>query len=316
MINTSSTHTILFKTPSGLLASQKLKIAFPYAGGGFSFGSATGTFNVVNDIDVASSTAVGGTYTDYTLSTGTAAAVGSIAVATTTASGLLWFTFYAPSNMSIPSSTWLRIRIGTNAGSGGVGAVSMINPSPATSSLVTITTTDASDNIIDRGYLSLAIITNDQVAITATVLPTLTFDWNATSTGTVGSENCAAANSMASSSNKNAIDFGALTPAVAKIGCHFLFVGTNASQGYSVTAQQNHDLWQNGSTTMTISPFKNGVPQTAPAAWASPSGTYGSHLTYGHFGFTSSDTALSSSTPNVFNTGASFAGFSSTSSME
>jgi len=268
-VGVTSTHTIIFKAPTGLNPSQKIKISFATSSG-FSFGGSTSTSSVL-DVDVATSTALGGTYNEHNVVAGTSAVAGSFAFSTSTATNQLIFNFINSTGSTTPSSTYFRIKIGTNASSGGNGALNLTNPASATSSMITITTTDSSDNVIDRGYLSVVILTDDEVQITASVMSNLTFNWNATSSATTNGENCTA--SLASTTNRNAIEFGTLTPAVSKIACQRLWVATNAANGFSVTAQQNHNLWQTGSTTVDIDSFKDGVAPNASTTgpWASPS---------------------------------------------
>jgi hypothetical protein len=306
----SSTHTIIFKAPSGLYERNKIKISFVLPGG-FNFGGATSTF-AITDLDLATSTALAGTYTDHTLTAGITSTVGSIAFASSTSGNELLFTFYNDSSAILPSSTYFRIRIGTNASTGGAGATNLLNPAAATSSLVTIVTTNQNDTVIDRGYLSLAIVADDQINVTASVLSNLTFNWAATSTNTsVNGEGTTCASSNASTTNKNVIDFGYLTPAVAEIACQRLWVATNAANGFSVTSEQNHNLYQLGSTTQDIDSFKDGVAPIANTSgtWTTPTGVTSSELTFGHFGFTSSDGEVSSSTSNMF-AGTKYAGYS------
>jgi hypothetical protein len=69
-------------------------------------------------------------------------------------------------------------------------------------------------------------------------------------------------------------------------------VTTNATNGYSVTVQQNQDL--TNAAGATIHAFPAGG---SPAAWSDPAGTLNATTTYGHLAFTTDDTTLTAGNP-------------------
>ncbi|QQS22945.1 hypothetical protein IPM19_00005 [bacterium] len=117
-----------------------------------------------------------------------------------------------------------RIRMGTVATSGGTGAANTVQNGGL----------DDDDTIVfsggfgDTGTISLDIISNDQVTITATVDPTITFtiDDNAVGFGTLSSSTGRWATADATGTNASGT-----TPTAANV----LTIATNAASGYALT---------------------------------------------------------------------------------
>ena len=88
----------------------------------------------------------------------------------------------------------------------------------------------------------------------------------------------------------SAIDFGLLVPTVSVIGRQELTVITNSGSGFVVTMKEDQNL--TSSAGGQIYTFKDGTGTSLPLAWATPTGTIGNALTYGHIGITSDDADL------------------------
>lgn len=158
--STASDHTFLFVTPTGIAAGQTVTLTFS---AGF-----TGVSGILfSDIDFASgstnvcSTA---TYTEKTLAstpaTSTWGAASSGQVVTITSG-----------TDTVAASKCLRIKIGTNATNQSTGVNQISNGATGSSDTITIGGT-----FTDTGVISIEIMDNDQVSVTASVDQTLSFD--------------------------------------------------------------------------------------------------------------------------------------------
>lgn len=157
--------------------------------------------------------------------------------------------------------------------------------------------------VIDRADVMVAIV--DNVDVSVTVPSTLLFVISPVATGTVVNTGTTTAMSATTS-----LAFGTLEVGTSSIMAQQLTVVTNASFGYTVTVHQNQDLTSN--TGATIDAFKDGT--ATRDVWSTPLGTLDATSTYGHMGFTSNDTTLSSA-PKDFTTG-QFDGFVGTTTEE
>ena len=216
-VSQASDHTIQFVTPTGVTAGQTITVTFP---AGWTMGALATT-----SIDFATSTsATCSGFTDALISN--------------TASGLTWGVSTTTSVITltsgtavIPANRCVQIELGGNATSQGTGSTTIVNPSSATSSILSLTAGPS-----DSGTVTVNIITDDTVSMTATVSQTLSFVIS-TSTiyfGVLGS----GAAKFASSTNTS----GDASETVA----HTLAVGTNAPSGFNLsvrgqtlTSQQN-----------------------------------------------------------------------------
>src|SRR5262249_16530254 len=88
-------------------------------------------------------------------------------------------------------------------------------------------------------------------------------------------------------SSSTTLPFGTLAPGVAKTLAQRLNVTTNASNGFSVTIQEDQPPTANSGAIIYL--FKDGATTSVPTAWTSPLGTLNANQTYGHLGITSTD---------------------------
>lgn len=91
-------------------------------------------------------------------------------------------------------------------------------------------------------------------------------------------------------SSTSTIPFGSLTAGAKRMIGQELTVTTNATNGFTVTVEQNQDLLAGGGAK--IDPFIDGTASTTAQSWVGPTPVLGSLNTYGHMGFTTSDTSL------------------------
>lgn len=225
--STAADHTIFFVTPTGLTAGQTITLTFSsdFTGvSGIAFG----------DVDFATgstATCTSATYTEQTLAASPSGAtwgIGSSGQVITITSG----------TGTVTANRCVRIKIGTNATTGTTGTNQISNGAADDDDTLTIGGTFG-----DSGTLSYDIITDDQVSITATVAPSITFtvDDNTVGFGTLSSTTGRWATGDTLGGNATAGN----TPTAA----HTLSVGTNASSGYSVT--YNGATLTSGGNTIT-----------------------------------------------------------------
>jgi len=150
-LSASSNHTIVFTTPSGVAALQKIKVTFA---AGFSL---TGVvFGDIDLLDDGSDLTLAGTCSGTTWG----AAVASQVITFTSCSG------------TIAASSVITIKIGTNAAGPGVHQIT--NPGSSGSNVINLAITTAADADVDTGALAVAIMDEDQITVTATVNPSIT----------------------------------------------------------------------------------------------------------------------------------------------
>jgi hypothetical protein len=80
-----------------------------------------------------------------------------------------------------------------------------------------------------------------------------------------------------------------------------LRVDTNALNGFSVTVQS--DVTLTAGNGATIDEFIDNSAVASSTLWAGPTGTMGNPNTYGHWGVTSDDNYVSSTSPSKWGTG-------------
>ncbi len=251
----STSNDIFFKLGPGLLAASGT-IALNFAAGSVT-PTIANTSITSSDIKLF----VGGTI--GTPGSGTTETFNTITSGAATASSTLWglagtsssITITAPSGtsstgttFSIAANTVIEVQIGTAAG----GANRITNPAAGTEQLAITTSTGP-----DSSTVAIPIITNDQVVVTATVAPIITFNLTAGGSGAGGSAT-------------NAVDFGPLSSTQAKCATSGagslggfgpcgtggttaaaldLSAGTNAGSGYTLTYIAPTNL-SNGSATI------------------------------------------------------------------
>lgn len=254
-----SVHTIAFTTENGVLPNTGT-IQFTFEAG---FDLTT-----LSTVDTVSMT-VGG---EATSTSWTGNGVGTWGVAT---SGQA-FTLTAPSDVGVASSSAISVTIGSSTGS------MIVNPSATSSYYI-----DVGGTMQDTGQVRVAII--DEVTVSASVDTSLTFSV----TGLAANAAVNGTTTTLSSTNV-AIPFGTLAVDESEIIAQRLNVATNATNGYTVTVEQTGLL--QSSTGATIDGFINGSNTTTPTAWQGPSAQINQLDTYGHWGLTSDDTAISART--------------------
>jgi len=134
----------------------------------------------------------------------------------------------------------------------------------------------------DAGETQVAIVNN--VTLTASVNTTFTFTVSGLATSTVVGDD-----TTTGSTTATALPFGVLSssPTASSSLAQRLNVSTNATNGFSVTVQENQP--PTSATGQIIYLFNNGATTSSPILWQSPSSTIGQYNTYGHFGVSSTD---------------------------
>ncbi len=251
----NANHELFMVLPGGIAAGKALTLTFS----GF-VGSSVNAI-VFGDVDFAtgsSGTCSSATYTEQTLAGSPSGATwgvsaGSSAIVITSGTG------------TSTAGNCVRVRIGTNATTGGTGTHQITNGTAATDHTVVASTNITSP---DSGTLDIDIITDDQVTISATVTPTITFtiDTNSISFGT-----------LSSSTGRWATSGGGANATAATLPSagNTLTVATNAASGYVLT-YNGATLTSGGGATITatsISSDSDGAPGSSQFAMtASTSG--------------------------------------------
>jgi len=146
-----SNHTIVFTTPSGVAALQKIKVTFP---SGFASGLNSVAYGDMDLLDGAS---------DLTLAANCATTTWGASVSVRT------ITFTSCTG-TIAAGHVVTIKIGTNA-TGGVNQIT--NPGVSGTNTINLEVTTSGDVDVDTGSLAVAIMDEDQITVTATVNPTI-----------------------------------------------------------------------------------------------------------------------------------------------
>jgi hypothetical protein len=223
--NASSSHSIVFTTPSGITAGQTLQITFTgYSNLG---GLASSSIDVLvgNSTTTASQVNVNNTN-------------GASQWGVSTSTNVLTLT--APSSGSLPSvGQVVIINIGTNAIHQASGTQMLTNPSAGSYAIGVAGT-------VDSGTTTVTTISNAQVSLTATINQSLSF----------------AILSSTSTAFSNSIYYGALSSSNVKFAsstntagdtasttAHVLTVSTNAPAGYAITLQGDTLRNQNATST-------------------------------------------------------------------
>lgn len=194
-ISTASNHTIKYNTPTGVAAGQTMTVTFP---AGFNMSSVA-----FGDVDVSWGPSTGAE-NELTLAAAPSGATWGAAVA-----GQVLTITSGTGTMTVASK--VIIEIGTNATAGGTGVNQITNnPSAATY------TFSIGGTFGDTGKIAVVIVTDDQVAMSASVDPSITFSLSA---------NASAFGSLST---------GSVTTSSPNIT---LTIGTNANSGYTLTVQ-------------------------------------------------------------------------------
>ena len=207
--STASNQEIKFVTPTGVASGGNLTVTW----------SADFTMNAFDfaDVDFATGSTnncTSATFTEQTLVTsGASSAQWNAALSSQT----LTITSGGAS-ATVTADRCVRIRVGTNATSGSTGDTQITNGASDDDDTITI-----GGGFGDSGTAAIDIITDDQVVVTATVQPTLTF---AISDSTIEFGNLSASDdTFADDSAGNATE----------VEAHTLAASTNAAGGYAIT---------------------------------------------------------------------------------
>jgi hypothetical protein len=220
-VNTASNHTIIFRTPTGVDSpSDTITIEFDKPGTAFTIPGSLDYTDIDLDVSAGGQTSCTGVSfgTSKTLAATAAANTWGVSVNNTTDI----ITFTAPTNATtgeIPANACVRIKIGTNATTGGTGDQQITNPSSSGEYLIGI-----AGAFGDSGDIAVNIITDDQVQVSASVTESITFSISDNTIG-FGTLSASAARWATGDTNGSAVE----TPA------HNFIVGTNAANGYVVT---------------------------------------------------------------------------------
>jgi len=185
----------------------------------------------------------------------------------------------------------------------------IVNASSTGNYIINIVTKDhIGGTVLESADLELFIM--DQVTTSASVSSSMSLQIGSQ----VGSGTLINGVTTTGTSTATSIPFGNMTAGVTSTLAQAITVSTNASNGYTVTVQQDGEM-RNGSGA-TINSFDNspdGTGSTTPHAWNNPTGILGSTNTYGHMGVTSND-ATNGTGPD-FN-GSKFAGLNGTAPLQ
>jgi hypothetical protein len=264
--STASNHDIRFVTPTGVasLATVTLTFSADFTPGSVAFG----------DIDFqegSTSNCATASYSDKTL---VASGPSSSQFSAAFAGNVLTFTSGGGS-ATVTAGRCIRILIGTNAASG--------------TNQITNGAADDDDTVIvggsfgDSGTLSVDIITDDQVVVTATVDPSITFS---VSDNTIGFGTLSAADDRFAT--------GDTLGNSSSTSAHTLAAGTNATSGYiiyllgnTLTSGGNTITAPAGPSATTVGSEQFGLNLSASGGSGSVDSQYGTSSQYG-FGSTSS----------------------------
>jgi hypothetical protein len=216
-INTYSNHDISFVTPTGVAAGATLSLTFQS-----DFLASTSLD--FTDIDLLDNGV------NVTLA---AAPTGATWGVVRTSGTVITFT---NGSSAVTAGHTIRIKIGTNATNQSTGVRQILNATTTGTKTVTI-----GGNFGDSGTISVQLITDDTVAITATVSQSISFSISSNSIA-FGTLDSAAARYASSTGSGSATD----------VVAHTLAVATNAPTGYTITVQgATLTSAQNSSNTIT-----------------------------------------------------------------
>jgi len=173
-----------------------------------------------------------------------------------------------------------------------VGATNYIaNPNAVDSYVIRLGGT-----MTDTGDTRIAII--DDVTVTASVDTIFSFTIEGVPADVQVNDDVTTTTGI---STATTLPFGTIAPGVAKLMAQELRVSTNAINGFSVSVFADHTLLAGNGAT--IDPFIDGSGVASSTQWQGPATTLGLTDTYGHWGLTSDDNVVSSSTANLWGTG-------------
>jgi hypothetical protein len=237
-ISASSSHLLKFTTPTGISASQTFVITFP---SGFNFTSKT-----ISTLTMKYGVTTGLENTLTLAASATAANWGAVFSGTNNVT----LTLTAPSSSNtIPAGNVVTLNY---------DSTNSVNPSSAAN--YTITLGGGASTAADSGSVTVPIITNSQVAVSATVPQSLTFSLGA-----------------------NTVALGTLSSSAAVTGSHTMTMATNGTSGASIvvtgvtlTSGSNTIAACASGCTSSAGTAQFGLnlaANTTPSVGAAPSGT-------------------------------------------
>ena len=248
----ASNHTILF-TSTSAMSGGTIVVTFP------SDYDTTGV--VFGDIDL--SYGANGTENDQTLAGSAAAATWGAAFGGT-GNRTLTLTYPTSGGTAITAGWKVIIEIGTNATTGGTGTHQMVNPTTAGTYVVSIATS------ADTGQLATAIVDDDQVVVSTTIDPYLTFTLSQNTVSLTRSGGGNPDSTHTGFNNGSANTLAAATNATS--GYTITYYGdTLTSGGNSIDAMAAKTTSSTGTEQFGINLKDNATPNTG----ADPSGGSG-----------------------------------------
>ncbi len=231
-ISTLSNHEVMFVTPTGVASGNTIILTF-----NSDFSIAAGlTFT---DLDLSSDTTPDGDCsTGETEATLAAAPSGATVGAVRTSATVITFT---NGTTAIAAGAEICVQIGTNATNQSTGVEQVTNATTIGSRTLSISGTFG-----DTGTIALGITNDDQVTVTATVAPSLTFDLDSGTT------------QGADTSGPHSVALGTLSSATlttsdqSAINSIFADIDTNADGGASITVVGANTGLNSASTSTTI----------------------------------------------------------------
>jgi hypothetical protein len=216
-VDAASDHAIQFRTPTGVSTGQTIVVTFPADFDGSNDGQGALDFS---DVDLFEDTTPDNVCdgTAETLVASGATSAQWNAAFSSTENRVLTLTSGGASAI-IAAASEVCIKIGENA-TGGSANSQYINTSTDGSKIITLSVGSGADT----GSVTVNILSNDQVSVTATVAQSITFSV---------SDNTIEFGSLSASAATYADDSGGNA---AEVEAHTLIVGTNAANGYTLTA--------------------------------------------------------------------------------
>lgn len=261
--STVANHTILFVVETAIIQDQTIVVKPDDSGNAFNL-----TGIIEDDIDLAEDDDNGcdGSWTEEETVAGAATATEwGITINTTTDE----ITLTAPTGAAtyIAANRCVQIEIGDNATYDGTGSNQITNPASAASYDITMTTSS------DSGKAMVYIITG--VTVSATVSESLSFAISG-----VTNANCDSDTAVLAGPDTDAtlVAFGTLASTDTFYhACQDLTIGTNAADGYSVTAQEQTNLMYSTYTFDDTTGDNGTMTESVSDTWAT--------ATYNGFGF-------------------------------
>jgi len=298
----SSTHEILFVTPTGALTStQTITIELDTTNASFTIPE---NFNEDDiDLQVDDDAGCDGPYTHLN-TTSSAAAADTWSITVNTSTDII--TFEHPSNNSssdsIQPNRCVRILLGTNASSSGSSDADIQNPAKvAAEGTADVFTIGIAGTFPDSGNAMVAII--EGVTITATVAESLSF-----AIAGVAGGSCTQGGDASSTitTTVTSTPFGTIGTGFTK-GCQDLVVGTNASSGYIISGQEDQELTSGGNTIPNTTCDGSVCTNTATGTWVT--------ATNEGFGYSCDPAGSSDDCDSAFTTSTDYRSFSTSTAI-